>query len=163
MYDFEYHRPDSLASAVALRGGAADGTYLAGGMTLIPTLKQRLASPSDIIDLAAIPGLAGVTVQDDLVVVGAMTRHADVASSADVKRAIPALAYLAAQIGDAQVRNRGTVGGSRAHADPAADWPAVMIALKAEIVVVGSSGERRVAADDFFTAWWSTAKASPAF
>ncbi len=118
MYDFEYHRPSNIADAVALRARAPDGAYLAGGMTLIPTLKQRLASPSDLIDLAAVPDMAGIAVQGDKLVIGGMARHADVASSEVVKGSIPALAFLAGQIGDAQVRNRGTIGGSGAPSPP---------------------------------------------
>jgi len=125
MYDFDYHQPGSVADAVALRGGAPDGTYLAGGMTLIPTLKQRLASPSDLIDLGAVAGLGGIAVAGGRVTIGAMTRHAEVAASAAVLEAIPALAFLAGQIGDPLVRNRGTLGGSVANSDPSADYLAV--------------------------------------
>jgi carbon-monoxide dehydrogenase medium subunit len=153
MYEFDYHQPASVADAVALRAGSADGTYLAGGMTLIPTLKQRLASPSDLIDLAAVAGLGGIEVGSGRVVVGAMTRHAEVAASAAVKQAIPALAYLAGQIGDPQVRNRGTLGGSVANSDPSADYPAAVIALGATI----ETDRRRIAADDYFQDLFQTA------
>ncbi len=153
MYEFDYHRPDSLAAAIALRSDAADGTYLAGGMTLLPTLKQRLASPSDLIDLSAVPDLTGITVVGGVVTVGAMTRHAQVAASEPVKGAIPALAYLAGQIGDAQVRNRGTMGGSVANSDPSADYPAAVIGLGATI----HTDRRQIAADDYFQDLFETA------
>jgi carbon-monoxide dehydrogenase medium subunit len=153
MYEFQYHRPVSLADALALRARAADATYLAGGMTLIPTLKQRLASPSDVIDLVALPDLAGVEAKGDRISIGAMTKHAAVAASAEVNRAIPALAYLAAQIGDAQVRNRGTIGGSLANSDPAADYPAAVMGLGATIL----TDRRAIAADDHFKGLFETA------
>jgi carbon-monoxide dehydrogenase medium subunit len=153
MHEFAYHRPDSVETAVSRRAGAPDGLYLAGGMTLIPTLKQRLAAPSDLIDLAAIPGLAGITVAGQTVIIGAMTRHADVAASPEVRRAIPALAYLAGHIGDRQVRHRGTLGGSIANSDPAADYPAAVLGLGATIV----TDKRRIAADDYFKDLFETA------
>jgi carbon-monoxide dehydrogenase medium subunit len=155
MYEFNYHRPDSLAAAVALRAGAADATYLAGGMTLIPTLKQRLASPSDLIDLGALPGLDSIDVAGDRVTIGAMTRHAAVAASPKVAVAVPALGYLAGQIGDAQVRNRGTLGGSLANSDPAADYPAAVLGLDATIL----TDRRAIAADHYFKNLFETALA----
>ena len=129
MYQFNYHRPASLDEAASLMAGADDGTYLSGGMTLIPTLKQRLAAPSDVIDLGGIGALSGITDNGNTISVGAMTRHAEVAAS----NAIPALAALAGQIGDAHVRNRGTIGGSIANSDPAADYPAAVVALDSTI------------------------------
>ncbi|HSV01785.1 MAG TPA: xanthine dehydrogenase family protein subunit M [Phenylobacterium sp.] len=153
MNGFDYHRPESLEAAVAARRAAADGAYLAGGMTLIPTLKQGLAEPSDLIDLGAIRGLAGIGLEADRLTIGAMTRHADVAASAEVQRAIPALAYLASEIGDAQVRNRGTLGGSLANSDPAADYPAAVIGLGASIL----TDRRTIAADDYFKGLFETA------
>jgi carbon-monoxide dehydrogenase medium subunit len=155
MHDFAYHRPESLTHAVSLRQGAADGAYLAGGMTLIPTLKQRLAQPSDLVDLAALKDLAGVRVDAGHVTIGAMTRHAAVAASPDVRRAIPALAFLASQIGDRQVRNRGTLGGSVANSDPAADYPAAVIGLGAAV----RTDRREIAADDYFRDLFETALA----
>ncbi len=155
MHDFAYHRPETLAAALALRRDAPDGTYLAGGMTLLPTLKQRLASPSDLIDLAALPDMAGIEVKADRVVIGAMSRHAAVAASAEVRRAIPALADLASRIGDAQVRNRGTLGGSVANSDPSADYPAAVIGLGATI----HTDRRTIAADDYFKDLFETALA----
>ena len=153
MQDFAYHRPASLADAVALRRGAQDGLYLAGGMTLIPTLKQRLANPSDLVDLGALKDLAGVRVEGSTVTIGAMTRHASVAASADVRRAIPALAALAGLIGDPQVRNRGTLGGSVANSDPAADYPAAVLGLGATI----RTDRREIAADAYFRDLFETA------
>ncbi|TXL72932.1 xanthine dehydrogenase family protein subunit M [Vineibacter terrae] len=153
MYDFEYHKPKSVADAVAALKKASDGKFMAGGMTLIPTLKQRLAQPSDVIDLGAIGDLRGIKVDGNTVTIGAMTKHAEVAASAEVAKAIPALAKLAANIGDGQVRNRGTIGGSVANSDPAADYPAAVLALGATI----TTNERKIAADDFFKGLFETA------
>lgn len=153
MYRFEYTRANSVEDAAAKRSAADDGTYMAGGMTLIPTLKQRLAMPSDIIDLTGIDGLAGISVDGDIVTIGAMTRHADVAASAEVRQAIPALADLAGEIGDPAVRNRGTIGGSLANADPSADYPAAVLGLGATIV----TDKREIAADDYFLDLFETA------
>ena len=153
MYEFNYHRPGTLESAAAALAAAEDGHVLAGGQTLIPTLKQRLASPSDLVDLGSIAGLDGVRREGDAIVVGAMTRHADVASSSEVGGAIPALASLADSIGDPQVRNSGTIGGSIANADPAADYPAAVVGLGAEV----RTDRRSIAGDDFFTALFETA------
>jgi len=153
MYDFSYHRPNSLDDAARLRASAEGGLYLAGGHTLIPTLKQRLAAPSDIIDLSAVPDLSGIHVDENAVSVGAMTRHAEVAGSAEIVRALPALADLAGQIGDPAVRNRGTLGGSIANADPAADYPAAVVGLGATVITTA----REIAADDFFTGLFETA------
>ena len=153
MYAFNYHRPETLEAASAALAAAADGQVLAGGQTLIPTLKQRLANPSDVIDLGGIAGLGGVRREGDALVVGAMTRHAEVASSAEVRNAIPALAALADCIGDPQVRNAGTIGGSIANADPAADYPAAVVGLGATV----RTGRRAIAGDDFFTGLFETA------
>jgi carbon-monoxide dehydrogenase medium subunit len=153
MYDFAYHKPSSVADAVAARSGAEDGTYLAGGQTLIPTLKQRLAQPSDMVDLGGVAELSGISVAGDTVTIGAMTTHAAVAGSADVQGAIPALAALAGGIGDPQVRNRGTIGGSIANNDPAADYPSACLALGATI----KTDKREIAADDFSTGMFETA------
>ena len=149
MYQFKYHKPTSLDQAAAAMSAAEDGVYLAGGMTLIPTLKARLRAPSDVIDLAGIAELDGVADNGDSVSVGALTRHANVAAST----AIPALADLASQIGDAQVRNRGTIGGSVSNSDPAADYPAAVLALDATI----HTTSRAIAADDFFLDLFETA------
>jgi len=153
MHDFDYLRPKSLADAVAAFRNAGDGRYLAGGQTMIPVMKQRLASPSHLIDLAALPELKGVAVKDGVVSIGAMTRHAEVAASKDVQAAIPALAALASGIGDPHVRNRGTIGGSIANNDPAADYPAAVVGLNAIVV----TDRRRIAAEDFFTGLFETA------
>ena len=153
MYDFNYLAPKSLAEAVAAIGGAEDGKLLAGGMTLIPTLKQRLAQPSDLVDLSNIAELKGISRNGATVTIGAMTTHADVAASPEVKAAIPALAALADNIGDAQVRHRGTLGGSICNNDPAADYPSALVALGATIV----TNSRELAAEDFFTGMFETA------
>ncbi|MFZ5781561.1 MAG: FAD binding domain-containing protein [Pseudomonadota bacterium] len=153
MYDFAYHRPKTLADAANLLKGKEEARPMSGGMTLIPTLKQRLAKPSDVVDLAGIKELAGIKVEGNNVVIGGMTRHADVATSKDVKAAIPALAHLAGHIGDPQVRNRGTIGGSVANADPAADYPAAVVALDATITT--NKGTHK--ADGFFKGLFETA------
>ncbi|MCA0199378.1 MAG: xanthine dehydrogenase family protein subunit M [Proteobacteria bacterium] len=153
MHNFNYHRPKTLSEARAIFSGAEDAVYLAGGQTLIPTLKQRLRQPSDVIDLSQLAELRGIAVEKDAVVIGAMTRHADVAASTDVRRLIPALAHLAGEVGDPQVRSLGTLGGSVANSDPAADYPAAVLALGAAI----HTPERIIAADDFFTGLFETA------
>ena len=144
MYNFEYQKPGALADAVKALG-ADDAKALAGGMTLIPVLKQRLNQPSVVVDLAKL-GLSGITVSGDSVTIGAMTRHVDVANSAEVKKAIPALAALALEIGDQQVRNRGTLGGSVANNDPAACWPAGVLAYGATLLTT----QREIPVDAFF-------------
>ncbi|PJK29860.1 FAD binding domain-containing protein [Minwuia thermotolerans] len=153
MYEFEYRKASSLDEAAKAIAAAEDGKIMAGGMTLIPTLKQRLASPSDVIDLGGIADLKGVKREGDNIVVGAMTTHAAVAGSGEVKSAIPALAKLVGGIGDPQVRNRGTIGGSIANNDPAADYPAALVALGATV----KTTKREIAAEDFFTAMFDTA------
>lgn len=155
MYNFNYHRPASLDAAAAALSGAEDGKLLSGGQTLIPTLKQRLASPSDLIDLRGLSELGGISVSGDAVTIGAGTRHADVAESADVAGAIPALAALAGGIGDPAVRNMGTLGGSIANNDPAADYPAAVLGLGATV----KTNKREIAGDDFFTGMFETALA----
>jgi carbon-monoxide dehydrogenase medium subunit len=152
MYAFEYHRPNTLSGALA---GLAteDAKALAGGQTLLPTLKQRLAQPAAIIELKDVPDLVGVARDGDNLVIGAMTRHIEVNQSALVKAGIAALAALAGGIGDPQVRNRGTIGGSLANNDPAADYPAAALALGATVV----TNKRRIAADDYFTGLFETA------
>ncbi|MEX2009869.1 MAG: xanthine dehydrogenase family protein subunit M [Dongiaceae bacterium] len=153
MYDFAYRRPASLADAVNALKAASDGKLLAGGMTLIPTLKQRLASPSDLIDLAGIAELKGIKAAGDMLTVGALATHAEVAAAAAAAQTIPALAALAESIGDPQVRHRGTIGGSIANNDPAADYPAAVLALGATV----RTDRRKIAADDFFTGMFETA------
>ncbi|TWA67968.1 carbon-monoxide dehydrogenase medium subunit [Azospirillum brasilense] len=153
MYAFTYHRPKSVADAVTLQGQFEDPKLLGGGQTLLPTLKQRLARPSDLIDLGQIPELQGIREEAGGLTVGAFTRHAEVAHSDVVKRVIPALASLAEGIGDRQVRNMGTLGGSICNADPSADYPAAVVALKATV----RTDRREIAGDDFFTGMFETA------
>ncbi len=152
MSQFQYATASSADDAAAQVKAASDGSLLAGGMTLLPAIKLGLASPSDLVDLAG-AGLSGITVEGDTVTIGAMTRHADVASSKDVQKAIPALAALAGGIGDPQVRHRGTIGGSVANNDPAADYPAACLGLGATI----NTGSRSIAADDYFKGLFETA------
>jgi aerobic carbon-monoxide dehydrogenase medium subunit len=152
MYAFDYHRPQSLAGAVSDLA-KPDAKALAGGMTLLPTMKQRLASPASLVDLKNVRELAGIAREGDNLVIGAMARHAEVAHSNVVRAAIPAVAKLAGGIGDPHVRNMGTIGGSLANNDPAADYPAAALALGATIV----TNERRIAAQDFFTGLFETA------
>ena len=152
MHDFQYHRASSLDDAAGKLKAAADGTLVAGGMTLLPTLKLRLAAPSDLVDIGGIAELSGIKADGGAVVIGAMTTHAAVAGSADVRGKIPALAALAGAIGDPQVRHRGTIGGSVANNDPAADYPAACLALGATI----KTTRREIAADDFFMGLFET-------
>ena len=153
MYEFNYRKASSVDDAKKLLAAAPEGKYMSGGMTLLPTLKLRLARPSDVIDLAAIPDLAGIEVTGDSVTIKAMTRHAAVAASPQVKKAIPALAKLAGGIGDPMVRNRGTIGGSIANSDPAADYPAAVVGLGATI----HTDRRTIAGDAFFKDLFETA------
>lgn len=153
MYAFEYHKPSSVQDAVAALSGKDDPKIVAGGMTLLPTMKQRLAAPSDLIDLGGVADLVGVREEGNALVVGAMTTHATVARNEAVKAKIPALAKLADGIGDPQVRHRGTIGGSVANADPAADYPAALVGLGATVI----TNQREIPADDFFTDLFETA------
>lgn len=153
MYDFTYHRPSTVADALETLNGTDDGQFMAGGQTIIPVMKQRLAMPSDVIDLAAVDTLKGIAVADDVVSIRAMTPHAAVARSDAVKGAIPALAELAGLIGDPHVRNRGTIGGSIANNDPAADYPAAVLGLGATV----KTDRREIAGDDFFVDIFETA------
>ena len=153
MHNFDYHAPKTLDSALALLRDKEDGKIIAGGMTLLPTLKQRLAAPSDLIDLAALSEMKGVRRDGNEIVIGAMTTHAEVAANGDVQSLIPALSHLAGVIGDPAVRHRGTIGGSVANADPAADYPAAVVGLNATIV----TNKRKIAADDFFVSLFETA------
>jgi carbon-monoxide dehydrogenase medium subunit len=153
MYNFTYHRPSSVAEAASLLGANEDAKLVAGGQTYIPTLKQRLAQPAELIDLGGIAELKGIKEEAGGVTIGAMTRHADVAGSPVVQRLIPGLAALAEGIGDPQVRNLGTIGGSISNNDPAADYPSALVALGATI----RTNKREIAADDFFTGMFETA------
>ena len=148
---FEYSRATSLDDALArLRAANGGGKLVAGGHSLIPLMKLRLSEPGTLIDIARIPGLSGIRETAGGIEIGAGTVHHDVATSALLQQACPMVAEAAAAIGDPQVRNRGTLGGSLAHADPAADYPAVMLALDADIHVKGPSGSRVIKAHDFF-------------
>ena len=153
MYQTTYHRASSVDEAVALFAKGTEAKYLAGGQTLLPVMKQRLAGPSDVIDLAKIKELVGVEASGDTLTIRAATPHYDVATSDVVKKAIPALAYLASLIGDPAVRYRGTIGGSLANNDPAADYPAAVLALDATI----KTNKRSIAANDYFKGLFSTA------
>ena len=153
MYEFEYHRAGSVGEAADLLGKASDGRYLAGGMSLVPTMKLRLARLSDVVDLNGVDGLAGIAAEAGTVTVGAMARHEAVADAPAVREAIPALAALAGGIGDPHVRHRGTLGGSICNNDPAADYPAAVLGLGATI----HTDRREIAADDFFTGLFETA------
>ena len=153
MYTFEIKTPTSVDEAKTALEANEDAQILAGGQTLIPVLKQRLAMPEELVSLAGVDALSGITIEGDTITVKAMTRHADVAASADIKSAIPALAKLAGGIGDPHVRNMGTIGGSIANNDPAADYPAAVLGLGATIV----TDRREIAADNFFTGMFETA------
>jgi carbon-monoxide dehydrogenase medium subunit len=152
MYPFAYHRPKSLAEAIDCFGSFEEAQWLAGGMTLLPSLKLRLSAPGALIDLNFIEDLRGLGTNGGTIAIGAMTRHADVHNAQDIKRAIPALSHLAGGIGDSQVRNRGTIGGSISNNDPAADYPAAILGLNARI----KTDKREIAADDFFTGMFET-------
>lgn len=153
MQTFEYIRPSTVVEAGAMLDKMSDARPLAGGMTLIPAMKLRLASPTALIDLASLPDLSGIKTDGKSVTIGAMTRHADVAASAEVRRLIPALADLAGGIGDAQVRNKGTLGGAIANNDPSACYPAALLGLGASV----TTHKRTIAADQFFTGMFETA------
>ncbi|MBO6553717.1 MAG: xanthine dehydrogenase family protein subunit M [Roseitalea sp.] len=153
MYAVNYHKPASIEDAVAAIGGADEAKILAGGQTLLPTMKQHLAAPSDVIDIRGIGGMTDIAVRGDTVTIGAAATHAAVAGSNEVGSVCPALAALAAGIGDPAVRHMGTIGGSIANNDPAADYPAGLLALGATIV----TNNREIAADEFFTGMFTTA------
>ena len=153
---FDYESPKTLDEAFALLSKNEEAKLLAGGHSLLPAMKLRLAAPSVLVDLSRIEGLAYIREAGDKIAIGAMTTHADIAASDLLERDSPLLKQTARHIGDVQVRNRGTIGGSLAHADPAADYPAAILALDAELVARSSSGERTVAASDFFTGLFTT-------
>src|SRR5437763_1916006 len=153
MYETTYHRPSSVDEAAALFSKGKEAKYLAGGHTLIPVMKQRLAAPSDVSDRARIKELVGIEASSDTLTIKAATPHHDVATSGPVQQAIPALAYLASLIGDPAVRHRGTIGGSIANNDPAADYPAALLALGATV----KTNKRSIAANDFFKGLFATA------
>jgi carbon-monoxide dehydrogenase medium subunit len=153
MYAFSHHRPSTVRQAAGLLAKQQEAKLLAGGHTLIPTMKLRLAGPKHLIDLAKVEGLSGIEMRGRSLVIGAMTPHAEVATSAVVKENIPALAELAGKIGDPAVRHRGTIGGSLANNDPNADYPAGALGLGATII----TNKRRIGADDFFKGLFETA------
>jgi len=153
MYETTYHRAGSVADAASMMASAEDGKYLGGGQTLLPTMKQRLAAPTDLIDLAKIADLHGISEAGGAVVIGAATTHAEVASSAVINSKLPGLATLAGGIGDPAVRHKGTIGGSIANNDPAADYPSALVALGATV----KTNKRELAAEDFFTGMFETA------
>lgn len=153
MYSFNYQKVKSVADAAALLAKDADARPLAGGQSLVAAMKLRLSKPSNVLDLGSIAELRGIKVEGNAVVIGAMTKHAEVAASAEVKKAIPALASLAAGIGDRMVRNMGTMGGSVANNDPAADYPAGVVALNATVI----TNKRKIEADKFFKGMYETA------
>jgi carbon-monoxide dehydrogenase medium subunit len=153
MYQTTYHRPSSLSEAAKLFSSSGDAAYLSGGHTLLPTMKARLAAPANLIDLRGIAELKGIQVSADTVTIGGAMTHAEVAASKELTSAIPSLAALAGSIGDPAVRHAGTIGGSVANNDPAADYPAAVLALAGTV----HTDKRQIAADDYFTGLFSTA------
>ncbi len=157
--NFDYYRASSVADAQKLMAAHPDAKLLAGGHSLVPLLKLRLAAPSAVIDIGRVAELKGISRKGDSIRIGALTTHAELAASDDVRTAAPALADAAAMVGDPAVRNRGTIGGNVAHADPASDLPTVLIALGATLISTGPKGERTIPADVFFTGIMTTALA----
>jgi carbon-monoxide dehydrogenase medium subunit len=153
MYQTTYHRPSSVDEAVALFGKGTEAKFLAGGHTLLPVMKQRLAAPSDVIDIGKIKELIGIQATADALVIKAATTYYDIMTSAEVKKAIPAIAHLTSVLGDPAVRYRGTIGGSIANNDPAADFPAALVSLGATV----TTNKRSLSADDFFKGMFTTA------
>ena len=155
---FDYFSPGSLKEAIELLTSLGeDAKILAGGQSLVPLMKLRLARPTQIVDLGAIPGLDAVREEGDRIIIGAMTTHGQIENSEMLKRRCPLLPQTAATIADVQIRNQGTIGGSLAHADPTGDFPAAILALGAEMKAVGPNGERWIKADDFFLGFFTTA------
>ena len=157
--EFDYHRAGSVAEAIQLLGSHEDAKLLAGGQSLIPLMKLRLARPAVLVDIGRLADLKGISVNGDTIHIGGLTTHHEIASSAEIKNANPMLAEAAAGIGDQAVRNRGTIGGNLAHADPASDWGTVLTALDASVDIQGPSGSRSVPLDDFFQGAFTTALA----
>lgn len=153
MYEFKYHRPGTVRQAANLLIKNEDAKLIAGGHTLLPVMKQRLTAPSDVIDIAKIPGLIGIEASGDTLTIKAATTYYDILSNADVKRTIPAIAHLTSVLGDPAVRYRGTIGGSVATNDPAADYPAAVLALNATV----KTNKREIPADQFFKGLFMTA------
>jgi carbon-monoxide dehydrogenase medium subunit len=154
---FNYIAPATLNDALRALAGGDEAKILAGGHSLLPLMKLRLASPKLLLDLKKIPGLAGIKLEGNKLAIGALATHFQIESSSLVRSQCPLLCETAQAIGDVQVRNFGTVGGSLVHADPSADWPAAILALTGELTIIGLSGERRVAAEDFFLGPMTTA------
>jgi carbon-monoxide dehydrogenase medium subunit len=154
---FDYYRPKNLKEAVALLRKTRDAKLLAGGHSLLPAMKLRVSSPAAVIDIGRLKGLDGIKVGKSTIKIGALATHASVLASREIQKACPMLSEAAGLIGDIQVRNRGTIGGSLAHADPAADYPTVMLALEAEITATGPKGSRRIPARKFFVDLFETA------
>src|SRR3972149_8120233 len=154
---FDYYRPKNLKDAVSLLKKKKDAKLLAGGHSLLPAMKLRVSAPSALIDIGRVKGLSGIKAGKSTVKIGALTTHAEVAESGAVAKNCPLLAEAAAQIGDLQVRNRGTIGGSMAHADPAADFPTVVLALGGELVATGTRGKREIPVEKFFKGLFTTA------
>ena len=157
--EFDYHRASSVAEAIQLLGSHEDAKLLAGGQSLIPLMKLRLARPAVLVDIGRLADLKGISVNGDTIHIGGLTTHHEIASSAEIKSANPMLAEAAAGIGDQAVRNRGTIGGNLVHADPASDWGTVLTALDASIDIQGPGGSRSVAVEDFFQGAFTTALA----
>ncbi|AUH34714.1 FAD binding domain-containing protein [Paracoccus tegillarcae] len=153
MYQTKYHKPASVDDAIAALNGAEDGKFLSGGQTLLATMKQRLAAPTDLVDLRGLPDMVGISVDGDTVTIGAATTHAEVAANADLAQAIPALSALALLIGDPAVRHMGTIGGSLANNDPAADYPAAVLGLNGTIV----TNQREIPGEEYFQGLFTTA------
>jgi carbon-monoxide dehydrogenase medium subunit len=152
MYDFAYHKPSSVADAVKILAADPDARAISGGMTLLPALKLRLNKPTSVVDLSGIAELRGIRREGNTIIIGALAKHYEIATNADIKAAIPAFAWLAGSIGDTQVRNRGTMGGSVANNDPSADYPAALLAMGGTI----QTDKRKIAADEFFTGMFGT-------
>ncbi|HEX7251657.1 MAG TPA: FAD binding domain-containing protein, partial [Thermoanaerobaculia bacterium] len=155
--EFDYYRAKSVAEAAALLRKHKNSKLLAGGHSLLPAMRLRLASPSTLVDIGGIRALSGIKARGKSLEIGAMTTHAEIAASEAVRKACPILAEAAAEIGDVQVRNRGTIGGSLAHADPGADYPTVLLALGATLTAVGPRGKREIAVQEFFLDLFTTA------
>lgn len=153
MYQTNYHRASSVDEAVKMISGKSEGKYVSGGMTLIATMKQRLAAPSDLVDVRRVAAMTGIKIDGRKVTIGAATPHADVAASSSLRAVCPAICNLAGMIGDPHVRHMGTIGGSVANNDPAADYPSAMLALNARII----TNKREIGAEDFFTGLFETA------
>ena len=158
-YNFEYKVARSMEEAFSMLADAGEnGSFIAGGHSLVPAMKLRLAEPETLIDISKVPGMSDISVDGDTISIGGLVTHAEVAASDEVKNACPGLAECAGVIGDPQVRNKGTIGGNVAHADPGSDYPGALVAFNATICLTSSSGSREVAAQDYFTGLFETAK-----